>query len=132
MAKLKNTKFTIEGFKSQQSWIGKLLAPLNVLMNDLLFAFNGNITMENLSQEIKTLRVRVSSSSFPISFQQRFNRRVAGVTVLSCYSHTLDSMVSVSTLPIWKSINGQISVSTIFGLEANSDYTLKFHVIYED
>lgn len=132
MAQLKNTKFTIEGFKEQQSWIGKLLSPLNTLMSDLIFALNGNLTMENLSQEIKQLRFKNDSSNFPLRFQQRFNRRIAGVQIIYCYQHDSDSTVAVNSLPVWDTNAGQLSISSISGLEANKEYTIKIHIIYED
>lgn len=132
MARLKNTKFTVEGFAEQSDWIGKLLAPINTLMNDLLFAFNGNLTMENLSQEIKEIRFVNTEVNLPIVFQQRFNRKIQGVQIIYCYDNTNDTTVSVNNLPIWASARGQITVSSISGLTSGNDYTVRFHIIYED
>lgn len=131
MARLKNTKFTVESFKEQAKWIGKLLGPLNTLMNDLLFALNGNLTMENLSQEIKTVRFVNKEANLPVVFQQRFNRRVAGVNIINCYDHTNETQVSITPMPVWTSSRQQITLSSISGLTDGNDYSIKVHVIYE-
>jgi hypothetical protein len=132
VARIKNTKFTVEGFQKQADWIGKLLAPLNTLMNDLIFAFNNNITMENLSQEIKELRFKNNSVDIPIQFQQKLTRRATSVQIVYCYDHDNDTTKSVSTLPVWSSARGLITINSISGLDAGGDYTIKVHVIYED
>ena len=54
MAKITIQSFTVEGFKDQASWIGKLFSPLNSFMTQVVQAFQNRITVsDNLFQELK-------------------------------------------------------------------------------
>ena len=131
MSKINSKRFTVEDFKEQQGWIGRLLAPLNTFINEVIFALNGNVTMENLSQEVKEIRFVNKSVNLPVVFKQRFNKSIIGVQIIYCYDHTNDTVTTISSLPVWTSANGLITVTSIEGLTSNNDYTLRFHVIYE-
>lgn len=133
MARISSQKFTVEGFKEQMQWIGKLFSPLNQLIGEILSAFNNNITVQdNLKQEIKELTFINQTQDLPLKFMTKFAQNPKGLSVLYCYDNTNSEMNFAG--PIWANWsygNSTITINSLTGLTSGRKYTIRFHVIYE-
>lgn len=128
--KITNRKFQQEDFKDQ-SWIGRLLSPLNTFISEVYSAFQNNLSIkDNLYQEIKALTFVNESSNFPLIFRTKFNKYPEGLTVIFCQDSN-GSYPSVQPLIQWSYSDGQISIASISGLTTSSKYTFKFLIFYE-
>lgn len=131
MAKLTGSKFTVEGFPEQASWIGKFFSSLNQFIGETLAAFNNGITVsENLYQELREVKFVNSSGNFPLKFVSKFSSLPKSVQIIYCYNETDGTTQTITTLPVWTYTNGQISISSITGLTASKTYLIRVHVIY--
>ena len=126
-----NRKFSVEQFEAdQQGWIGNLLSPLNLLIQQLFAGFANNITVsENLFQELKSVTFVSESSNFPLTFKTKFQAQPQGLQVVYCQASD-GSMPSSYPWPTWSYANGIVTVYSIAGLAASAKYTIKFHLIY--
>lgn len=128
--RLTNRKFQQEDFKDQ-TWIGRLLSPLNTFISEVYNGFQNNLTItDNLYQEIKTLTFVNETSNFPLIFKTKFNKYPEGLSLIYCQDST-GGYPSVQPLVQWSFNNGLLSISSISGLTVSSKYTFKFHIIYE-
>lgn len=130
MSKISNRKLTLEDFKDQQEWIGKLLQTLNNFIGDVFQAMNNGLTVEdNLNQEIKELKFLNDSTTFPLDFKTKFNVYPKGLSVISCRD---SSNVDLTTAPFvnWSFNNGVIRITSITGLTSGRTYKMNLHVIY--
>lgn len=124
-------KFTVEDFQEQQSWIGKLFSPLNQYLNEVVLAFNNNITVDdNLAQEFKEIKWVNSASNFPLRFKTKFNKQPKGLLPIYLLNNTLGSYSTLSPWVVWSYADGQVIISDISGLTASSTYTIRLLVIY--
>jgi hypothetical protein len=131
MAQIKPQKFIVEAFREQASWIGSLLNPLNFMFNDLSLAFNNQITIkENLYQEIKEIKFKNETSSFPLRFKTKFNVYPQGMLMIYSYNNTLSTSAALNSSIDWTFTNNEIIISSISGLTAGQTYTLRMLVIY--
>lgn len=130
MSKISNRKLTLEDFKDQQSWIGKLLQTMNNFFGDVFQAMNNGISIEdNLYQEIKELKFLNDSTTFPLEFKTKFNVYPKGLSVISCRD-TSNADLAASPFINWSFNNGVVRISSITGLTSNKTYTMNIHVIY--
>lgn len=129
--RINSQKFTTEDFKDQP-WIGKLLSPLNTFIGEVLQMFNGNIAMEQLSQEVREVNLINKAENLPIKFKQRFNRRILGLSIVYCFDKTNNVALSIKNLPVWTNANGLVTINSIEGLTTDNEYMLRFWVIYEN
>jgi hypothetical protein len=128
--KLSPQKFTSEDFKSEVSWIGKLIAPLNNLIENIYTLSQNNITIDdNLFQEIKEIRFENTTSNFPIKFQTKFSNLPKAVICVFCVA-TDGTTSSGQPWPTWVYGNSQIQINSLTGLTPNLIYTIRIHVIY--
>lgn len=131
MAQLRPQKLIIEAFKEQAQWIGSLLNPINFMFNDLVLAFNNNITVgENLYQEIKELKFKNETVNFPLKFKTKFNVNPKGLVMIYAYDNTLSKNAALSSGIDWKFQDNQIIITSISGLTASTTYTIRLHLIY--
>lgn len=131
MAQIKPQKFIVEAFREQASWIGSLLNPLNFMFNDLSLAFNNQITIkENLYQEIKEIKFKNETSSFPLRFKTKFNVYPQGMMLIYAYNNTLSAPAALAPAIDWTFTNNEIVISSISGLTAGQTYTIRMLVIY--
>lgn len=134
MAQVPNTKrLTMEDFKDQQSWISKLLSPLNDFMASVTFALNNQLTIkENLAMEFKELDVTVSASNtYPIYFKCKFPIKAMALWVGNAVE--IAGSPSPITNPVyvdWEYINGQVKINNITGLTVGKRYRLTVVVSY--
>lgn len=130
MAKLSPKKLTLEDFKNQSEWIGKLLQPINSHLEDIQSAVSNNLTIEdNLFQEIKEIKFVNETSNLPLKFQTKFNRLPKGLYCMLCIASD-GTTSSEQPWPTWGYANGQIQISALTGLTSGKTYTMRFHIIY--
>lgn len=131
MAQLRPQKLIIEAFKDQAQWIGSLLNPINLMFNDLILAFNNNLTIsENFFQEIKEVKFKNQTQSFPLNFKTKFNTQPKGVLLIYANDETAGQVSILPTQVVWSYGNNQVKISSISGLTSNSNYTFRFLIIY--
>lgn len=132
MAQLKPQKFLIEAFREQASWIGALLQPLNLMFDDLRIAFNNQITIsENLYQEIKEIKFKNETNSFPLRFRSKFNTFPKGVILIYAFNNDLAQPVGLNPALNWSFNNNQeVVINSISGLTTSQTYTIRLLVIY--
>ena len=131
MGKLTPQRFSIESFQDQADWIGNLLSPLNSFMNDLVINFNNGLTIaDNLNQEIKEISWKNDSVNLPLRFNTKFNKYPQGLSVIYLFN-TTDGVYSTQAPWLeWTYSNNQIVISSITGLTASKNYTMRLLVIY--
>lgn len=130
MSKITPKKLTVEDFLDQQSWIGKLLQPLNDFFSQINQGWNNGITIEdNLFQEIRDVKLVVDANTFPQKIKAKFNKYPQAVLVIYCLD-TLGGSPTTAPWVSWSFNNGQIEISNITGLTSGKTYNLKIHVIY--
>ncbi len=131
MAQLRPQKLIIEAFKEQAQWIGSLLNPINLMFNDLILAFNNNLTIsENFFQEIKEIKFKNQTQSFPLVFKTKFNSHPKGMTMIYAYDNTTSLPTILPAQVSWDFANGSMKITSITGLTANQTYTIRFLIIY--
>lgn len=131
MSKINSQKFTVEDFQTESSWIGKLFTPLNQFLGDVVGGFQSGMTVEdNLYQEIKEIKWVNSSGNFPLKFRTKFNVHPRGLTPIYLLNNTLGSFSTAAPWVVWSFVNGEVSISNISGLTADSTYTIRLLVIY--
>lgn len=131
MALIKPQKFIVESFKEQASWISSLLNPLNFMFDDLTSAFQNNLTIsENFYQEIKEINFKNQTSSFPLKFKTKFNVNPKGLLNIYLWDNTLGKNAALSPVIDWSFGNNEISIKSISGLTASTNYTLRLLIIY--
>lgn len=129
--KLTPQKFTLESFGTQSSWIGPLLSGLNSFLNDVVIGFTNQITVsENLYQEIKEIKFKNTTSSFPLRFRTKFNVNPQGMYMIFIYDNTTSSPAALNPAFEWYFSNGEIIIDSISGLTASSTYTIRLLVIF--
>ena len=131
MSKLQPAKLILEDFPKQRDWIGPLFTVLNKFTGDLVLAFSNNLTVEeNLYMEIREIRWVNSSGNFPLKFRSKFRTSPKGLHVVYLFNNTLGTYSTQTPWVVWTYNDGEISISDISGLTANSDYTIRLQVIY--
>jgi hypothetical protein len=129
--KITGSKLTVESFPEQNSWVGKLLSPLNQFIGEVVLGFNNGLSIDdNLFQELKEVKFVNSSGNFPIKFALKFSQLPKAVQIVYCYNETDGTTQAITTLPVWSYSNGQISISSITGTTSGKSYIIRVHVIY--
>ena len=132
MATINPQKFTVEDFKGQQSWIGKLFSPLNQFTGDVVRAFSNGFTVEdNLYQEIKEIKWTSSAQNFPLKFKTKFAVYPKGLFPIYLHNNTLGAYSLAAPWVVWTYADGQVVITDISGLTIASTYTIRLLVIYE-
>jgi hypothetical protein len=130
VAKISPKKLTLEDFKSESDWIGKLIQPINNHFEDIQSAVSNNITIDdNLFQEIKEIKFVNETSNLPLKFQTKFNKLPKGLYCVFCIASD-GTGASAQPWATWGYSNGQIQISAITGLTSSKTYTMRFHIIY--
>ena len=128
--RLSSKKLSVEDFKEQQSWIAKLLQPLNDFFSQVNQGFNNGLTVEdNLSQEIKEIKFLNNSTNFPLSFKTKFATNPKGLTLIYCVDSS-NADLTVQPCLNWSYNNGIITIRSITGLVTSNTYTIRLLVIY--
>ena len=128
---LKPQRFTIEQFRKQADWIGNLIGPLNSWINDIVLASTNQFTVaDNLYQEIKEIKFKNETNSFPLRFRAKFNVNPQGMLLIYIYNNTLGQYASQTPIVEWSFNNGEVIISAASGLTSGHVYTVRFLVIY--
>ena len=131
MAKVNPQKFTNEDFQDQKDWIGKLFSPLNQFLGDVVRAFNNGFTIEdNLYQEIREIKFKNSTNNFPYKFKTKFNAIPKGLVSIYLFNNTTGTYSTQTPLVVWSYAEQEVSISTISGLTADVNYTIRVWIIY--
>jgi hypothetical protein len=134
MARIPPTKrLTIEDYKDQSSWIGRLIFPINDFFQYVSLALNKNLTIaDNLAQELHTVQVTLAgtASDYPILFRTNL-KTVVGLHVINCYEIASSPSVITSAVYVsWQNTGtGQIQVNNITGLTTGKKYSITLVVI---
>jgi hypothetical protein len=134
MARLPNIKRLLtEDFREQNTWIGKLLQPLNQFMESVTTAFNKGLTVtENLDAQVASVTLtegRVDADT-PVFFKSTCRGTPKGVLV----SNALDVDNKGFTGPvsvIWSYVpdEKQVKITHVYGLAASGGkYTLTLFI----
>jgi len=130
MGKLTPQKFIVEQFQDQASWIGPMFSSLNAFINDVVIAFNNNLNIaDNLYQEIKEIKFKNSSVNFPLKFRTKYSVYPKGMIPIFLFNETLSANSGQVPVLTWSYSNGEISISSLTGLTADSTYTIRLLVI---
>lgn len=131
MAKVNPQKFTNEDFQDQKDWIGKLFSPLNQFLGDVVRAFNNGFTIEdNLYQEIREIKFKNSTNNFPYKFKTKFNAIPKGLVSIYLFNNTTGTYSTQTPLVVWSYAEQEVSISTISGLTADVNYTIRVLILY--
>lgn len=129
--RLSSRKFNVEDFKDAQvqSWISTLLQPLNIFMQEIYAGMQNQVTMENLSQEVRSFSFTNNAGEFPIQIKTKINQYPQGVTVLYCKT---DQDLGPSSTPWldWTFSSQTLNISSISNLTSGLNYTLRILIIY--
>lgn len=129
--KLSPAKLTLEDFKEQREWIGKLFSVLNAFTGDVVRAFSNQITVEdNLYQEIKEIKFKNTTNDYPLKFRTKFVSSPKGLAAIYLYDETLGAYSTETPQVVWSYSDGQVSISNISGLTASTTYSIRLLVIY--
>lgn len=130
MSKVTPRKLTIEDFKDQQAWIGKLLSPLNDFIQQTIGAFSNGLTVEdNLFREIRELKFVVDAGAYPQRFRPKFKGYPKGINLIDCRD---SNGADLTTTPFvnWRLNNDLLEVTSVVGLTSGHTYILRLEVIY--
>jgi len=122
------TSLRVEDFPGQNSWIGKLLFPLNQALSAFTNALNGNITYgDNIPCQTISLRFTYGGTTdFPKPIKWQY---MATPVELRVCSATEDE-TAIGVLPIWYFSNGQIYISNIVKVGTGAVSTLASGSVY--
>jgi hypothetical protein len=117
-----------------KEFAGKLGFLLNPFLDQLVRAFNRNITIsDNLNQEIRNIDITVNVNGVPerqVAFQKQVLTRTAGITVIRAFNRVQPNAAPVSAPFVTFTDDGQvINITNCKGLEPGVRYTLTLHVI---
>ena len=115
-----------------QILIQKLAFTLNNFMIEVVDAINGNIGIENLTQEFKVIDIQTDIDGYPIGnnkFTTKF-ASVQGIVVLSARNLTnTNSYIKSAPFVSFSQKANIITVNNITGLEVNNKYRLTILLI---
>lgn len=116
------TTLRSEDFPDQQSWIGKLLFPLNQSLTAITGALNGNITYgENIPCLTSVLKFTYGSQSdYPKLLKWSLMSTPIELRVCSAF----EELTAIAIVPVWYYANGQIYITNILKLSSTGVSTL--------
>jgi len=123
-----------EEFKEEdQDTIDRLSYILNSFMDSTIKAINGNLSIENFTQEVKTVDIIVDSNGKPkINSKIKFGltNKIAGIHCIKAENLTNPTIYPLATPFLNYSVNGQlIQVSHVAGIQAEQKYRLTLLII---
>jgi hypothetical protein len=131
MSKLIPTKFTLEDFPEQRSWIGQLFSPLNSFIGDVYRSYSNQLSVEdNLFQEIKEIKFKNSANNYPYKFKTKFNANPKGILAIYLFNSDTGNISAEHPLLIYTYSSQEINISSITGLTTDTNYVLRLLIIY--
>lgn len=145
MAKLPTLRrLSMEDFKDQKSWIGRLLEPLNQFFVSVVSALDNNLTFrDNFAAQVFEVRVQTASSvtagsgtlpgyvallsEVKILAKSTLRGRPTMILVgdvVEVADNPQSVRYAVSVAGLWDFANGQIVIRGVTGLEVSKEYRL--------
>lgn len=124
-------RLLVEDFKAEQSWIGRLLYPLNQLFQSLTTGLNKGITFnENIACQIYTVNFNNNTASLPLLFKSTLASPPIGVLVVNVRDISATPTTFGAVFPTWGYLSGanQVNVSSLSGLVSRQQYSITFLV----
>lgn len=119
-----------EDLKGSPEWVSALITPLNAFMENVYSTLNKNITLdENIFSFVKEITYR-TPSTYPtgveaVSFINNLKDRATGLMVMQAVDRTTFSPAAGPVYAPWSEYNGNITLGTITGLEADKLYIIR-------
>ncbi len=128
---LNSKQFSVEEFKDQATWIGKLFTGLNQFLGEVNQGFKNGMTVnDNLYQEIREVKWVNKAQNFPLKFITKFAVHPRGLMPIYLLNNTTGNYSSLQPWIAWGYSDGQVTISEITGLNPNETYTIRILVIY--
>ena len=128
MARVSELKRLVtEDFDSdEQKFAQKLAFTLNPALEQFFIALNGNIDFDNLSQDIKTFEVDLSSGSVPRSAVQVSTKlnRIQGASIINVINLTGNEFPTAAPFMSFSSEGGIFNVNNVSGLPTGNRYQI--------
>lgn len=129
--KINPQRFTTEEFQDQASWIGKLFQGLNKFTGDVVTAFGNSLSVEdNLHQEIREIKWVNKAQNFPLKFKTKFSVHPKGLAAIYLLNNTTGNPSDEKPGLAWSYNDGQVTITSMSGLTADTTYTIRLLVIY--
>lgn len=125
-------RIVAEDFPDQNSWIGKLITPLNQALDSVNKLLNKQLTFQdNFLAQVKQLEFAMSATATPLYFKCTLPVRPSGLFVVNAVESTGDSSKITGTVGVvWEyTQDGRVKINAIYGLTNGRTYTLTFVVI---
>lgn len=118
--------------EKDQPLIEKLASIFNLFQEQVYYAFNNNITVdENLNAFTTSFKVRVDANGIPQGngeLKSTLKSRVKGVIVLSVRSYD-NSLLTGSPFVSFSTNNNLITINQILGLTPGKDYDITLMIL---
>lgn len=116
-------RLVVEDFPEQQSWIGKLVSPLNLFVQAVNAALGNGLTWsENIAGAVRTLDIR---SGDTLTFSSAF--KPIGVWVVAVSPLEVGAVCTAAVFADWEwTQSGSVNVKNLFGLTAGKKYKVTF------
>jgi hypothetical protein len=126
-------RLSLEDFKDQIDWIGRLIQPINDFMSSVAFALNKQITWtDNMNGQVVNLDVTINGTNdYPIYFKIN-SATIKALWVGNCYEVASSPTVNTNAVYIaWELTgSGQVKINNISGLTTGKKYRLIILTLY--
>lgn len=114
--------------KSAQSWIGRLLSPLNTFITSATSALNGSLTfVDNMLGQQKSLKFTYASNTLPISFQLSFSGTAQSLQVVRATENSSPIIVHAA----WSASGKSLTITDLVKLSHGTASTLTQGAVYD-
>lgn len=117
---------TREDFPNQESWIERLIFPINQFFQNINTLSKNNISLkDNINCQIKEVNV-VEGNEYTIAVDIKPDMVIVG-------DISPTDTLTAAPYVIWEYIgNYQIKITSIFGLDTDQEYTIKLIIFPEE
>ena len=118
-----NKRFTTEEFDAEQrGWIGRLIQPLNVFIEQVLQAVNQGLTIrDNFKSQTYTVSIQ-PNQLYPIKQAYSLNEKPTEVR-LGQLRESTGAVPAAAPYVHWQYIGGNVEI-TMVGLDSSKSYSL--------
>lgn len=122
-------RLVVEDFKSQISWIDKLIQPINEYMDSTTAALNKSLTIrDNFAGDIRTVEL---AGTWPVKLSWNLAARPVAVLVGNTVKSSGDSFTLSAAVQVQWSFNqsGQLQIDGIVGVTPSSSVKYKVTLV---